>query len=162
MTELLRNMEQVRQAFVIQHTIMAGDFNFVLNVSDTTSHTWKPRAEATCTTIINTFDLYDAAALQSSISQHTYCRHRMERTSARYDRIYCSDGLLAGRTIKILPRLEDHAPVQLSTPHASQTHKKYGDYLTTSWEIQRSLRDFTIQSEMHSTNSLPPETPHYN
>ena len=67
MTSLLRNIEQARQAFVIQHTIMAGDFNFVLNASDSTSHTRKPRAEATCTTIINTFDLYDVAALQSNI-----------------------------------------------------------------------------------------------
>ena len=115
MTSLLRNIEQARQSFVIQHTIMAGDFNFVLNDSDTTSHTRKPGAEATCTTIINTFDLFDVAALQSNMPQHTYFRHRRERTSARYDRIYCSDGLLAGSTIKILPRLGDHAPVQLST-----------------------------------------------
>ena len=95
MTELSRNLEQVTQAHVIHHTIMAGDFNFVLHDMDTTSHTRRPRAEAMCTTIINFHDLYDVAALQSNVPQHTYFRHRMERTSARYDRIYCSAGLLA-------------------------------------------------------------------
>ena len=115
MTELSRNIEQVTHTHIVQHIIMAGDFNFVLQDTDTTSHTRRPRAEAMCTTIINTYDLYDVAALQSNAPQHTYFRHRMERTSARYDRIYCTTGLLAGGTIKILPRTGDHAPVQFST-----------------------------------------------
>ena len=115
MTSLSTQLDQVTQDFAIHNTVLAGDFNIVLQDSDTTTNTRKPRAEACLTTIINVHDLYDVAALNSDVPAHTYFRHRMENTRARYDRFYCTAGILAGSTCKILPRLGDHAPVQFST-----------------------------------------------
>ena len=115
LVDILRHMDQASITFVIQHIVMAGDFNFVLLPSDSFSTTRKPRAEAVCTTIINLHNLYDVAALQSPNPVHTYFRHRREATSARYDRFYCSPSLLSNATFRPLPRVGDHAPIQFNT-----------------------------------------------
>jgi exonuclease III len=115
MLAISNHMDNIVQAFAIQHTLMAGDFNFVIQAADTTSSSRKPRAEAICNTIINVHDLFDVAALQSICPRHTYFRHRHENTSARYDRFYCSGSLLHDSSYKILPRVSDHAPIQFST-----------------------------------------------
>ena len=115
MGAILANMDNVVAAFTIRHIVMAGDFNFVLSPTDTTSSSRKPRAEAVCSTIIETHDLYDAAALQSPTPMYTYFRHRAENTHARYDRFYVTPLLLNGVKIQLLPRTGDHAPVQLSS-----------------------------------------------
>ena len=59
MTSVSNAMDNIAQQFQIQHIIVAGDFNFVLRDSDTTSMSRKPRAAAVMNTIINTHDLYD-------------------------------------------------------------------------------------------------------
>ena len=115
MLAISNHMDNIVQAFAIQHTLMAGDFNFVLQAADTTSSSRKPRAEAICNTIINVHDLFDVAALQSICSRHTYFRHRHESTSARYDRFYCSGSLLSDSSYKILPQVSYHAPIQYIT-----------------------------------------------
>ena len=115
MLAVSNHMDNIAQLFSIQHTLMAGDFNFVLLDSDTTSASRKPRAEAVCNTIINVHDLFDVAALQSPRPRHTYFRHRHENTSARLDRYYCSGSLLHDSSYKILPRVSDHAPIQFTT-----------------------------------------------
>ena len=158
MTELSRNLEQVTQTHVVQHIIIAGDFNFVLRDVDTTSHTRRPRAEAMCTTIINLYDLYDVAALQSNVPQHTYFRHRMERTSARYDRIYCSTGLLAGGTIKILARTGDHTPVQFSTCLTNNPKDwRFSDNLLGDPQFTEGLHNTIRQalSQFTEANDIP-------
>ena len=76
MTTVYNHLEHVHQTFQIQHCIMGGDFNFVLQPSDTHSISAKPRAEAMCRTIITSFDLFDVAALTSNNPGHTYFRHR--------------------------------------------------------------------------------------
>ena len=115
MLAISNHMDNIAQLFAIQHTLLAGDFNFVLQDSDTTSVTRKPRAEAVCNTIINVHDLFDVAALQSPHPRHTYFRHHHEHTSARLDRFYCSGSLLHDSSYRILPRVSDHAPIQFTT-----------------------------------------------
>ena len=82
MISVSNHMDNIVQLFSVQHTVMAGDFNFVLQDSDTTSGSRKPRTEAVCNTILNVHDLFDVAALQSPRPRHTYFRHRQENTSA--------------------------------------------------------------------------------
>ena len=142
MTAISRHMDQITQLYMIQHIVMAGDFNFVLRAEDTTSHTRRPRAEAACNTILNVHDLYDTAALQSAVAPHTYFRHRMERTSARYDRFYCSAEMLAGSSTRNLTRTGDHAPVQFSTTQTRAPNQwKFSDELLGDPEFLSSLHN---------------------
>ena len=108
-------MDNIAMMYSIQHIVVAGDFNFGMRNSDTTSRSRKPRAAAVLNTIINHHDLYDAGAIQSPFPGHTYFRHRNEQTSARYDRFHISLALLESSTYRILPRTGDHAPIYLST-----------------------------------------------
>ena len=106
-------MDDIAANYPIHHIIMGGDWNFVLRETDTTSGSRKPRAEAVCTTILNTHDLYDVAALQSTSPGFTYFRHHAEHTRARYDRIYVTPSILSGVTTRLLARVGDHTPVQM-------------------------------------------------
>ena len=76
MSSIHNQLQHVHQNFQIQHTVMGGDFNFVLQPSDTHSTSSKPRAEAMCSSILTDFDLFDVAAILSSSPSHTYFRHR--------------------------------------------------------------------------------------
>ena len=115
MTTISNHLDNIKQLFSIQHTLMAGDFNFVMRSTDTNSTSRKPRAEAAFRTIVEVHDLYDVAAMQSPTPAHTYFRHRREQTSARYDRFHVSVSLLQTSTFKILQRTGDHAPISLHT-----------------------------------------------
>ena len=108
-------MDNMVIRYPVQHIVVAGDFNFVLRESDTNSMSRKPRAAAVLSTISDTHDLYDIAALQAVNPAHTYFRHRNEGCSARYDRFHISTGLLQDSTYRILPRTGDHAPISFST-----------------------------------------------
>ena len=141
--QLSNHMETISSNFPIQHTIMAGDFNFVLRPQDTTSSSRKPRAEAVCSTILDTMDLYNVAALQSTFPGFTYFRHHLENTRARYDRIYVSSSILNDVRIRLLPRTGDHTPVQmLSTQNNSPKTWRFPD---------RLLEDPTFVQELHDT-----------
>jgi exonuclease III len=78
MSSIHDQLQHIHQNFQIQHCIMGGDFNFVLQPSDTLSTSSKPRAEDMCPTIITALDLFDLAALTSNNPGHTYFRHRRE------------------------------------------------------------------------------------
>ena len=56
-------MEDVKRRYMIHHTVMAADFNYVLRDGDTKSNTRKPRSEAVCATIMTQNDLCYVAAL---------------------------------------------------------------------------------------------------
>ena len=85
MLNITRKMEDIQSQHAIDRVVMAGDFNMVLEDRDTTTATRKPRAEGQLLTILNTFNLYDIAGLQSLFPKHTYFRHRNEHISARHD-----------------------------------------------------------------------------
>ena len=77
---MLHHLEHISTNYPIQRTILGGDWNFVLHDADTTSTSRKPRTEAVCRTILDTLDLYDVAALQSTHPGFTYFRHQAEST----------------------------------------------------------------------------------
>ena len=115
MLNITRKMEDIQSQHPIDSVVMGGDFNMVLEDRDTTSGTRKPRTEGQLLTILNTFNLYDIAGLQSRFPRHTYFRHRNEHISARHDRFYISQNLVEGTKFKILPRTGDHAPIEISS-----------------------------------------------
>ena len=158
MLALNGHMDQLFQDYPIQNTVMAGDFNLVLQASDTTTQTRKPRAEAVLSTIVNVHDLYDVAAIQSPVPAHTYFRHRMEGTRARYDRFYCSANLLAGSTCKLLPRTGDHSPVQFSTVQSSAPKPwKFSDELLSDHSFLEGLHNhLQLALAEYSDNSQAP------
>ena len=86
MLNITRKMEDIQTHYAIDNVVMGGDFNLVLENRDTTTGTRKPRAEGQLLTILNTFNLYDSAGLQSRFPKHTYFKHRNEHISARHDR----------------------------------------------------------------------------
>ena len=141
--QLSQHMDAISSNYPIQHTIMGGDWNFVLRPQDTTSSSRKPRAEAVLSTILDTMDLYDVAALQSTFPGFTYFRHHLENTKARYDRIYVSPSILNDVRIRLLPRTGDHTPVQmLSTQNNSPKTWRFPD---------RLLEDPTFIQGLHDT-----------
>ena len=141
--QLSNHMEAISTSFPIQHIVVGGDWNFVLRPQDTTSSSRKPRAEAVFSTILDSMDLYDVAALQSTFPGFTYFRHHLENTKARYDRIYVSPSILNGVRIRLLPRTGDHTPVQmLSTQNNSPKTWRFPD---------RLLEDPTFVQELHDT-----------
>ena len=143
MNRVLDWMEDVKRRYMIHHTVMAGDFNYVLRDEDTTSNSRKPRAEAVCATIMTQHDLYDVAALQSLTPTHTYFRHRREGTSARYDRIYTSPSLIPGGRYRVRTRTGDHAPIEWVTEiEARKGNWKFPDIL---------LNDTTFMEGLHNT-----------
>ena len=143
MNRVLDWMEDVKRRYMIHHTVMAGDFNYVLRDGDTTSNTRKPRAEAVCATIMTQHDLYDVAALQSLTPAHTYFRHRREGTSARYDRIYTSLSLIPGGRYRVRTRTGDHAPIEWVTEiEARKGNWKFPDIF---------LNDSTFMEGLHNT-----------
>ena len=60
---MLHHLEHISTNYPIQHTILGGDWNFVLRDADTTSTSRKPRTEAVCRTMLDTLDLYNVAAM---------------------------------------------------------------------------------------------------
>ena len=136
---------------------MGGDWNFVLCNADTTSSSRKPPAEAVCSTILDSLDLYDVAGLKSTHPGFTYFRHQAEHTRARYNRIYVSPSILCGVTTRLLPRPGDHTPVQMiSTCNNTPKSWRFPDQLLHDSEflqglhetLQGSLSDFSNQTNV--------------
>ena len=63
MSSIHDQLQHIHQNFQVQHCVMGGDFNFVLQPSNTLSTSSKPRAEDMCRSIITAFDVFDVAAL---------------------------------------------------------------------------------------------------
>ena len=141
-TSINEKLEDIQRLFSIDHFIMGGDFNFVLEQRDTSSTSRKPRAEGQLITIINNFDLFDVAGLLSQNPRHTYFRARRENTSARYDRFYVSQNLLQGIEYKILRRTGDHAPIEISFQQQKHNRNwKFTDTLITNPQFLQELHD---------------------
>ena len=113
--ERLNNkMDEVMTRFQLDHIIIGGDFNFVLNDKDTTSTSRKPRAEALWETVMQDKDLFDLAEVLGADDDHTYFRHMREACSARYDRFYVTRSLLMDAKVTVeKDRTGDHAPVKM-------------------------------------------------
>ena len=147
MLDITRKMEDIQSQHVIDSVVMGGDFNLVLEDRDTTSGTRKPRAEGQLLTILNTFNLYDIAGLQSRFPKHTYFRHRNEHISARHDRFYVSQNLVEGTKFKILPRTGDHAPIEISSQDQNTGARwKFTDTLITNPCFIQRLHDTIKES----------------
>ena len=127
--QTLRRLEtainDLAQQYQIQEKIIGGDFNFVVDDNDTSSGTIRPNTEALWLTMEADLEIYDLAVLFTQTPERTYFRHRMEWTNARYDRFYTSHGLLTGAELKILPRVGDHAPVELKVLETEMGHKPW-------------------------------------
>ena len=157
MDRVNQQMDHIHHSFQIQSTIMAGDFNMVLVRTDTTSMTRKPRSEARLTTMINHYDLYDIAALQSDVPAKTYFRHRLENTCSRYDRFYCSANLIQGIEFKILNRTGDHAPITIATEATSGSKQwRFSDSLLSDASFLQGLHDTIRGSLINFTNNTGP------
>ena len=72
LTKLNHKMEEIKTQYPIDHYILGGDYNLYLERRDSTSSSRKPRAEGQLITILNSFNLYDAAALLHNVPKHTY------------------------------------------------------------------------------------------
>ena len=145
MIRLTNKLEGIQRQHTINSMLVGGDFNMVLEARDTTAGIRKPRAEGQLITLLNTFNLYDIAGLQSRLPKHTYFRHRHEQTSARHDRFYISQNLIQDTVFKILPRVSDHAPIELAIQeHRKATRWKFSDALLTDPRFIQKLHD-TIQ-----------------
>ena len=153
MLNITRKMEDIQSQHPIDSVVMGGDFNMVLEDRDTTSGTRKPRTEGQLLTILNTFNLYDIAGLQSRFPRHTYFRHRNEHISARHDRFYISQNLVEGTKFKILPRTGDHAPIEISSQDQNMGARwKFTDTLLTNPEFIQRLHDNIKESLAHYTD----------
>ena len=142
MTALRDTLEGIQQRFTIDNIVMGGDFNLVLSDQDSNSSSRKPRAEGQLLTILNTFDLFDSAALYSNNPKHTYFRHWREATSARYDRFYTTQNLVQGIKFKLLKRTGDHAPIEISTGDQEiRQNWKFSDSLLSDPAFIQRLHD---------------------
>ena len=142
MTALRDTLEGIQQRFTIDNIVMGGDFNLVLSDQDSNSSSRKPRAEGKLLTILNTFDLFDSAALYSNNPKHTYFRHWREATSARYDRFYTTQNLVQGIKFKLLKRTGDHAPIEIRTGDQEiRQNWKFSDSLLSDPAFIQRLHD---------------------
>ena len=157
-TKLNHKMEEIKTQYPIDHYILGGDYNLCLERRDSTSSSRKPRAEGQLITILNSFNLYDAAALLHNVPKHTYFRARHENTSARYDRFYVDANLLEGMEFKTLQRTTDHCPIQISfLQQRGRKSWKFTDTLLTSPEFIQGLHDNirNTLSEFSTQNDIP-------
>ena len=142
MMRLNQKLEHTMQAHIIDHYIVAGDFNIVLQRSDSATTSRKPQAEGALLTLINNFDLFDVAALISPNPKHTYYRARRENTSARYDRFYVDQNLMPNIKFKHLRRTTDHTPIQIEIQKQDGSPNwKFSDMLLTSTTFLQGLHD---------------------
>ena len=142
MRDVTDKLENIHTRFTIDHVIVGGDFNFVMQDRDTRSTSRKPRAEAQFLTLANTFDLYDVAGLYTATPLHTYFRHRRENTSARYDRFYVTPGLLQGIKYRIHKRTGDHAPIELGIMNQQHSSNwRFSDSLLSEPEFLEALHN---------------------
>ena len=154
MKEVTDKLEDIHTRFTIDHIIIGGDFNFVMEDRDTRSTSRKPRAEAQFLTIMNIFDLYDVAALHTATPLHTYFRHRRENTSARYDRFYVTPGLLQGIRYKILKRTGDHAPIELGIMNQQHSANwRFSDSLLSDPQFLEALHNTISEALTHYSTS---------
>ena len=159
MSSIHDQLQHIHQNFQVQHCVMGGDFNFVLQPSDTYSTSSKPRAEDMCRSIISAFDLFDVAALNSNNPRHTYFRHRREMTSARYDRIYTTPSLLPGISFKILRRTSDHAPIEICTAKNGDSKRwRMSDFLLSNVVFLEGLHN-TVREALQGYSNLPLSQP---
>ena len=159
LTRLESEVNSLRQLHSIGSTIMGGDFNIVLNDTDTTSSSRKPRAEAKLSALVQDWDVYDvgqnAVVDAATVRQPwTYFLRRDEtRVHARYDRFYASPHLIRGSTFKVLhdARLDDHSPIRFDFWRVERDEKQwmFDDTLLRSSEFVQKLRDRIRTSLQH-------------
>ena len=164
MDRLTDAVDEIEHRFNIDHTICGGDFNLCLAATDRNSTTRKPRAEAKLSTLINTKDLFDVAALSSDAPSHTYFRHRRETTSARYDRFYVSLNLLRGITFKLMRRSSDHHPIYIEVlKHKTGPRQwRFNDNLLQSADFIQKLQESIKSTLQGFTNEPIPIDSHIN
>ena len=80
-TKINDKMEEIKTQYPIDHYILGGDYNLCLERRDSTSSSRKPRAEGQLITILNSFNLHNAAALLHHVPKHTYFLARHENIS---------------------------------------------------------------------------------
>ena len=110
---LEQSINNLKQNYHIDEMIICGDFNFVTDPRDSTSVTLRRNTEAHWGGLVGNELLFDPEELFNANPRHTYFRYRHEDTHARYDRFYVTQDLLTGAEIDVLPRVGDHAPIEL-------------------------------------------------
>ena len=99
-------------------------------------------------TILNTFNLFDSAALYSNNPKLTYFRHWWEETSARYERFYTTQKLVQGLKFKLIKRTGDQAPIEIRTGEQEiRQNWKFSDFLLSDPAFIQKLHD-TIWSTL--------------
>ena len=142
MTNVLNKIQEASEDFNIQHMVLGGDWNFVLQNTDTTSTSSKPRAERVCRTITTQFDLIDVAAIQQNRPLHTYFVNRRQSCSARYDRFYVSNSLMIDIKYNILNRISDHAPISIEINRSNIPGQwRFSDALLNDPVFMQKLHD---------------------
>ena len=142
MKKISEVMDHAKDLHNISHTVMGGDFNFVLVDGDTNSSTRKPRSAAVMNTIIQVHDLYDIASLQNPSPRHTYFRHHRENCSARYDRFHISPSLLQNAEYRLHPRTSDHSPISITCDQVKGSKDwKFPDHLLTNPHYMQGLHN---------------------
>ena len=154
LADVTNKLERIKAQFNIDHYVIGGDFNLCLERRDSTSSSRKPRAESQLITIINTFNLFDAAAILHQSPKHTYYRARRENTSARYDRFYVDPNLIQGMEFKTLQRISDHCPIQISfMQQQGRKNWKFTDTLLTSQNFLQGLHNCLRDTLNEYTNT---------
>ena len=140
------------QNYQIGEIICGGDFNFVLDDTDTNFGTRKPQTEAQWRTMIANLQIFDLEVFLTQHPRRTYFRHHMNHTNARYDRFYVTRGLLTGAKLNLLPRTGDHTPLELIVLENDTGSRQWSmdDRILDSTEglaiIHRAVRDTLKES----------------
>ena len=113
MNDFANRLENIKTTYNISHFVIGGDWNFVLEVTDSSSERRKNRVEAACRAFLMDNQLLDIATLQDDQPLHTYFRHGNQNISSRLDRFYCDIHLVNRIKYKLLPRVGDHSPISL-------------------------------------------------
>ena len=142
---LEQSINDTKQHYHIDEIIIGGDFNFVTSPNDSTSVTVRRNTEAYWDGLVNNELLFDPEELFHATPRHTYFRHRHNNTSARYDRYYVTQDLLTGAEINVLPRIGDHAPVEL---RILQTERGERDWRMDDTLLSRVACIETIQGTL--------------
>ena len=171
LTRLEHEIANLQQRHNIGGTIMGGDFNMVLNDSDTTSSSRKPRAEAKLASILEDLDIYDVGlnavcSPRAANQPWTYFKRRDEvNVRARYDRFYASPHLIRGATFDVLhdARVDDHSPIRFEFWRVERDDKQwiFDDKLINSPEFVQKMQD-RIRTSLQHFCSLDTSNEHIN
>ena len=138
--KLDREIDVMEQKFHIAEKIVGGDFNFVLEDSDTDSQTRRPQTERYWRSMVEDRDLFDPESLFQTRPRRTYFRHRQEHIQARYDRFYTTQGLLNGAKLTTRVRTGDHTPIELTVLES--------DTGRGQWKMADSMLDTVVGNQI--------------